>query len=355
MHAPAVLSAIVVYGVAAIPFLVVVVYAIWQIRRHQRLIAHYRRITTQPASSAAVRAVRGRVVLDEGVPFAVRVEVHQQGKTWTHKRRTYHSWSETARRVDTRDFRLKSDDGVLALVQPGPDALLCIPFVRSTGDTEDRAIVAQLGHGDEVTVIGRVFERGGARPSSAYRVEASPQRVLRPPAGQRLIVSTTPATEAFRRRMLLHAQWLAIALAAIVVIHGVALRGYHVRGLWGQVESAVVEGKRMVRGSKSASYYVTARTGSGTRIEERAAYSCFSAVHEGDRIDVLTVAGEPSWTLLGSSNTANVAWLVLGGALGLGIPLLYRRDLRTKGPWYLREKVDMRGDGPAILEELPES
>ena len=354
-HAPVILSAIVAYGVAAVPLIAVVVYASWQLWHHARLVAHFRRIKTQSTSTAAVRAVRGHVVLDEGVPFALRVEVHQKGKTWTSKSATYHSWTETGRRVDARDFRLASEDGVLAQVQVNGDALLCIPFLRATGDNDDRAIVAQIGHGDEVTVIGRVFERGSAPLSSAYRGGALPQRVIRAPAGHRLVVSTTSLTEAFRRRMLLHARCLGVALAAILVTHGLDLLGYHVRWRSREVESAVVEGKRAVRGSKSTTYYLSVRTSSGLRIEQSATHACYVPARVGDQVEVLTVTGYPQWTLLGSSNTAHAFWLGMGTLLGLGMPLWNRGRLRTSGPWYLRKKVDMHCKGPPDLQALPES
>jgi hypothetical protein len=294
--------------------------------------------------------------LDDGVPFAVRVEINQRGKTWTQKKSTHHSWTETQRRVDARPFRVRTADGALVQVDADADALLCIPFRRAPGDADERAIVAQLENRQEVTVVGRVFERAGGGEASAYRGAAAPRVLVRAPSGERLVISTQPVAEAFRKRMHLHVKWLVIATLTTLVVHLAILSPYHIRLWFGEKATVVVVSSRVSRSSKSTTYYVETRAESGHFLPVQSASTrCYQAVKPGDRIEAVMVPGSPWVMQLGGKVTAHFVSLLLCAAAAVIVVGVYRLQLRTKGPWYLRKRVDMRGDGPANPADLPEA
>ncbi len=355
-HMGPALSALFAYGVAGVPLLLAVAFAVWRFFYHSRIADRYHKLASSRPHNAPVRALRGKVVLDQGEPFAARVEIEQRGKTWKHKRNVYHSWEETERRVNVRPFRVRADDGTLVQVEARADTLLGMPFRRATGDRDERAIIAELHNGQEVIVMGRVFERAGGAGSSVYRGDSGPRTIVRTPSAGRLVVSTGPIDAAFRSRRMLHLKWLGISLAAVVLVHGVLLGGYHLRELFGEHAVATVTGKHTVRGSKSTSYYVATQTASSKPLgDESASLDCYNLVRPGDQVDVVLVGGESTFMQLGAHPTANVIFILVSCGTVLGVLINYRRALRTKGPWYLRRKVDMRGDGPANVDELPEA
>ena len=79
------------------------------------------------------------------------------------------------------------------------------------------------------------------------------------------------------------------------------------------------------------------------------------AVKPGDRIEAVMVPGSPWVMQLGGRVTAHFVSLLLCAAAAVIVVGVYRLQLRTKGPWYLRKRVDMRGDGPANPADLPEA
>jgi hypothetical protein len=355
-HLGSLVSVIVAYGVAGIPLLCSIGFALWRTVHHNRAAKRYRKLAAPSQLSKAVRALRGIVAIGDGIPFAVRVELHQHGRTRTHKKQTYHEWHETSRQVDVRPFHVRTTDGSLVQVDAGATALLCIPFQRTSGDADDRVLVAQLGDGQEVTVVGRVFERAAGRSASIYRGGTAPTLLVRAPANERLVISTRPVAEAFRARMNLHARWLAIAVITAVVVHLAILSPYHVRQFVGEKTTVLVAAKRISGSGKSTTYLVETRRESGSFLPEQAAsLRCYEAIRPGDRIEAVIVPGNPWGMQLGGKATAHMVSLMISAAAALIVAGVYRLQLRTKGPWFLRKRVDMRGKGPANPADLPET
>ncbi len=164
------------------------------------------------------RIVMGQVELEDGAKgAAIALAIYQRGHEWKSKHGRRHTWTEESRALQARTFWLRLADGSRVRVEPGDRVALRddLSRIERTSHTE-RIRYAELEPGETAHVSGVLF---GVVPAmgSAYRA-AAVEPVLRPPRGERMVVSTERPGDVSDGRAGVYRAWLVGALALAVVL-----------------------------------------------------------------------------------------------------------------------------------------
>jgi hypothetical protein len=348
-HVHAWVSALVVYGVGVVGYLVAFVLAVRGGARWSR------RAKLADASVDPARPlVAGEAVLvgvveawpDAGP--AVVVEIEQHGSEHESSGSWSHVWREIDRRMRVRPFYLRHASGERVLVEAGGEALLLddldgLVHLSSTS----RVRTAELTPGETVIATG-VLERGlrvGAPGGGSGYRDGAMGWVLRPASREQMVLSTEPLGVRFRKRAQRSA---VVALATSIVFCGVhaLLLGYHLRVWRGEtVVGTVVERlhwtTRDDEGGEHAHYLVSAETPGGV-VTDHVYTAGFERVAPRGHVAVRAVPSAPWASSLGATPTAHSVALLL--VLIGGVIVLVTGRLAVPRGWY-ESKVTDRGGG----------
>ena len=346
-HMAAALAAILVYGVGGAGVLWLVLSAAWKAHAQGRLA----RLEEESLDASTILApglavLGGTVQYAEDTDMAVRVEVDQMGTehessgTWSHR------WTEVDRRVRVRPFyllhvsrariRVEPDDNVYLVDEM--DGMILVNRARRTR-------TAELTPGERVNVRG-VLERG-PDPEIRGRAYRDDQQgwVLRPPPGDRMLISSEPLGARFLARARFHAFW-AILVAVMFAPVQVVLMPFHL-ALWsGETVQASVVVTDMTTGKDSDDapyeYWLraTAPTAQGPiEINDEISRVDFEKTKAGQAIWARVVPSVPRYSHIGSTASLHLGWLALAGVL-VFVRAIYAMTSHATLPWYQRKVVD---------------
>jgi hypothetical protein len=298
------------------------------------------RVADVRASTDAVRplapgraALHGPVEYAPGEQLAVTIAIEQAGTEHKTKHGYSHRWTETRRRVNAAPFYVRDGRGTSVRVEPDERTILVDRLDRTARhDRANRERFAEISNGEVVYVLGEL--RPGHDPTTGGYRGTETSLVMKPPANGRLLVSSEPLGDRFRREARIHGLY-ALVFFGMLLLFGLFDLGFHARMFAGHVERATVVERVVVRG-KSSHCALTVRSPSGERFGFSAGSGACSRLYEGDQV-ALTVVGERTFAALGAAPAINGTILVLAGvALTIAL-VVYRRRRRE---WYDGKVVD---------------
>lgn len=295
----------------------------------------------------------GEVEYAQGATAAVRVDVDQEGSEHENSGVWSHRWTEKNRRVHVEPFYLKVFPDKRIRVEPTRDVYLVDEMDgKIRVDLKNRTRFAQLTPGEQVFAVGelvRAHDPEGAGASSGYR-SSRDAFVLRPRAGESMLLSSEPLGKRYRARASFYSSSLAWFAAAFTVFHLVMIN-YHLRQFTGETILTTITKldhytTKDDDGGDVDHYRVFLKAPSGKDINDHVDMLPFMALKEGQTVQV-------RWVRDSSASTIGPDVTVSFFALGV-IPLLwvvwsaFRSVEGDRKPWY-ESKVNDSDDGK--LEE----
>lgn len=357
-HLGPVASAILIYGFGVVVFALMFIY-VWRRRAHELRDAK----AAEAAADADVEWKPGPVVLfgaveyAQGASAAVRVDVDQEGSEYENSGVWSHSWKESNRRVHVEPFYLKVFPDKRIRVEPTRDVYLVDEMdgmIRV--DLKSRTRFAQLTPDEHIYAVGelvRAHDPEGAGASGGYR-SSRDAFVLRPRAGESMLLSSEPMGKRYRARAEFYASTMAWFVGACIVFH-LAVMNYHLRQLTGETMIATITKLDHYtttddEGDSTDHYRVIAKLPSGKEVRDHVDFSDFMALKQGQQVPFVCVAGGSS-----SSSTIGPDLTAHFSALGV-VPLawlvwaVFRGSERDRKPWYESKVVD--SDSGKLEESL---
>lgn len=287
------------------------------------------------APNAPGRAcIHGTVERAPGASLTLSVAIRQQGRNFKGKRDQWtHAWSEISRAVHASPFYVRDAQGERIRVEPDDKTLLVDKLDRTVRHSATiRERFADLSEGEVVYVVGELA-RGRDPAAGGYR-DAESARVMRPPRGDRLIVSTEPLGARFERDAAQNRGWGLFCLGFIAVFAVVDI-GFHARVFAGHVANGTVV-EATAHDGKSSFCDLEVELANEERVEVSTQRSvCRNAVI-GQRVPVYVV-GASSFAHAGRAPALHLASAVVAFIVLVLTVLLYH--LRTR-PWYEGKVVD---------------
>lgn len=297
--------------------------------------------------------LQGRVETEDGQP-AVRIEIDQVGREWSHKGNWSYRWEERHRVVHVRPFRLRLADGESVEVRPDEQIRLVDVLRTEKVDGAYRRRVAELSDKKQVWVSG-VLAQEGHRGGAATAYRSGPAAwVMRGTGTEPLEV----ASGGLERQFSYWQRWYRRAVIALgivcAVMHGGAFGAYYALGAFGEVEVVPVTGTHTYttthKGNTTTHYVVEGRLPErlgGGRVEDEISLSVYRAAknHQLQTAPFLYVPFAKGIHSIGTRAELAVPWGVLAFiAAGLTV-LLYVTLQRAAMPWYEQRRVREGGSG----------
>ncbi len=301
---------------------------------------------TEPGRTVVTGTVRAERDVDDA---PVLVEIEQRAKEFKDKNGSrWTRWSEQARTIRARPFRLELEDGATVRVDPGRDPWLIDELDRTQPREKGlRSRIAQLEPGESCTVSGvarRTEDPEAAPTGDGYRT-VKPGRVWtieRPPGEPMRIAKDRLIQADHERRTAFHRGWFW-RFAACALLSQLLCAPFHLRACAGNTTRGAVLGKRLyvthTKNSSRAHYVVSIAVGdSSTSFESEVTPRVYDTLHPGVELAVIE-APITAFRQLGarpaiSSVLAGIG--VIGWIAMLGYYLGIQRGPR---PWYARGKV----------------
>lgn len=296
-------------------------------------------------------SVLAGVVADEGEGDAVVVEIDQHGREYKTKSGWSHQWSEVRRTVEVKPFYVVRTNGERVRVEPDSKVFLIdkLDVTERTGH-EQRIRRARLSPGEHVFILGEMV-RAPDPKLGGYR-EAAEGWVLRPPRGERMLVSTEPLEDRHRARARIwfHLAWIGAAL--LLAWHGLLFADVHAKALFGHVITKTAVDKswsrKWVKPSKGraywAYYYWVDATGSdGTRHSTQVDSSSYQAIEAGTELSYLQVDGKS--LQIGAKACAGDGSSFFGVVVAAIWAVIYLVVILSTRPWWMRKQVIESGSG----------
>jgi hypothetical protein len=263
----------------------------------------------------------------------------------------YTFWVEEERSVAVRPFYLVLPQGTRVRVEPDEHVLVVDALeTKEAGLVEgERERWALLENGDRVSVSGVL---SGSEPQvrgAGYRAsgEAEAMRLVPPPRGERMLVSSEPPPERYVRRATLHRAWAWRFVVALTVFHCVVFGAFHRSLLFGTATDAVIleTGERAVtgaryRGTGGMTHEINAVTVRHPETGREVTLETSVDLHgeNGRRVMVRYVPGT-TLISLGEYPTERFLACVLAGAAVLLLGIVYVVHARRSLLWYERRRV----------------
>ncbi|NUO48202.1 MAG: hypothetical protein HOV80_05015 [Polyangiaceae bacterium] len=313
----------------------------WWRKRRADHAARAEERANDPAEGEGEVVVRGKVCDVEGNGPAVEVTVEQLGLERKEKGDWKTTWTEISRRTEARPFTIELSNGSRLRVEPGEEPRLVDDlglWKRTDSSTKvpaTRTASATLDLDEEVYVAGELDTR--VDPAVGYR--GGEARVLRPPKGGAMHLSTHGLAAPFREQSRRFASWITglVVLTALVQLAAIQ---FHV-ALWaGERKTATIE-KRWevpVAEQKTPEYFVTYRpSGSSDVIKEQIEIVDWDRLEPGTVVPIhvspLETTLGPHPNITGIIPMLSTLVLVVVGTIAL--TTCYRRRA-----WYERRMVE---------------
>jgi len=278
--------------------------------------------------------IHGKVELAPGSSTAVRVEIVQQGTEWNRKGNQLHEWREVARTVKAEPFYVHDRRGARIRVEPNHVTMLVDALDRTEKQGPNRRTrIAELSPGEEVYVMGTLVHahdpgQGGYRNESAGLV-------LRAPAQGRMLCSTQPLGERFRKA----AGWelfMASVFFVLLLIVSLVDIPYHLRVHTGVREDGEVLGVERVSG-KYRRCALEIGMSNGETFSDAVPVQYCDVLGPGFRVPIVHV-GSSWFAHVGTKPGVHTGAVVLPSIL-IGLAILGYVSGRPR-PWYESKVVD---------------
>lgn len=334
-------SLIAVYGfLGVLPLCVLVLAVVKFVGLHRRARLADAELEKSGPLAPGLGAVHGRVEHAPGKDVAVRVEIRQRGSEKESKGNWSHTWQETGRTISVQPFYVVRDDGSKLRVEPTEDvSIVDDPHQLLVHSRTDRTRVVEISAGEAVYALGELCLARDPDEPQGYR-GTDRTLVLRRPANGKLLVSSLPLGEPYRRRA---RAWvlLALAVAGSVIAFAIAALGFHARVLFGTRELAVVTRVEKVTG-KGARCDVQAEAGGALQVLGDVHVTWCDGgsaldLAAGDSVPIVRVPGSTWFAQIGPRPTAG-SWLPQLGLM-LALTILVGWTKRPR-PWYERSLVE---------------
>jgi hypothetical protein len=350
-------SAVFAFGIFGGGVALVIALALGAMIRQRRRAAAAARSVSQDLPLRPGPAVLAGVVTADDGQAPVRITITQQGKNTQTKNGWTHSYTEIARRVEVRPFRLLLPSGASVPVEPGEEIFLVDNLniaERFPGLVRTR--VAELSIGERAVVSGELRTKWGdaGGMATAYRGGGG-ALALFPPARGKVLVSTEPLEKRHLDRARIHFGW-AIGFAAFFAFAQLLCLQYHLRLFLGDDLTGVVASKRHYttrsKNSTTHHYEITARVQRPrgedvVEVAEDVPSGQWGRIKEGTPIAVLAVPGTSN-AQLGREASLPIALVVVTSILQLTLAIVYLVHARTSRPWYEKKKVVDTGSGMIV-------
>lgn len=293
---------------------------------------------------AGPRVLSGVVEYEDGAGEAVRVEVDQDGSERESSGSWSHTWTETRRRVKVRPFFLRLDDGRRVRVLPSQNVAFVDALDRKIlVNRTKRTLVAELVPEERIFLRGELElpQRGGG----AYRGDG--QATLRPPRGEKMLISSEPLGERLDRRAAFHRRW-AYVFFAVLAVAEILLSGFHRRWIGGRAETLEVVAlehkvEKDSEGDDVHTYLVTLASLRGAawyrpQLVEEIDGDDYARLQERDTVAVWRGPARMGFDAdqIGSHPSLHAAAVVSLFWVPLGLWLAYAATRSQSRPWYRR-------------------
>ncbi|MBI5537266.1 MAG: hypothetical protein HY898_31380 [Deltaproteobacteria bacterium] len=312
--------------------------------------------------------VQGKVEVQEGADYAVRIQIAQQGSEYKTKQGMRHRWVEDGREVDVLPFYVLTRAGERVRVEPRKDVFLVdmLDQVKAVGN-DRRVVSAVLSPGETVAAHG-ILSRGldpHGEPMS-YRSTSGMGWVLHPPRAEPMLLSAEPLEDRYLRRAAFHRSWALGFAAALVVVNTLVLGNYHLASVFADVVQATVEGTRTwktrSKNTTTTHFAVTARyqdsDGVARTLEDEVSAVAFvqlKAPIDPDKpvlVPFRVVSFWPSLHQIGTRPTLSSTAIILALLLDTSLIVGYLITARTSLPWYEKRRVVHSGAGSLSVDTL---
>jgi hypothetical protein len=322
-------------------------------RRRQKL-AH-RAMLRQGDPLHVGPSVLAGTVADDGEGDAIVIAIHQVGQeyqankggSWSHR------WVEAQRSVEAKPFYVVRADGERVRVEPDSRVLV----VDRLDPTERRGYGrrvrrAKLSPGEHVFILGDMT-RAPDPKLGGYR-ESPEGWVLRPPRGDRMLVSTEPLEDRHRVRKRL---WLSLSLVTAVIAvgwHASLFAPVHRLRWKGRPATAVAIEKhstrQLMQGSHGSTnwdyqYWVTAAGEHDQRWLTQVEPSSYQAIEPGTPLAFRVVDGPEPLVQIGSRACAHFGDSLVGIVLAPVWLIMHLMFVFVNRPWWSRRRIVDDGAG----------
>lgn len=344
-------SSVVVFLLGGLVFAVVLTVAATLLSWHrQRAQLARESVRSDKPMIAGPAVIAGTVSIDDGAPYAVRVEISQHGKEWQNKGAWYTTWKETSRRVESRPFHLVTARGASLRVEPGQDVFLVDALDREQHPThEERILAAELSQGERVTLSGlMVWAHDPSVAPVSYRAQAGKALVLRPPRAEPMLISSEPLEERHLRHAKVHKRMLLITAIVWVVFHAIAFGRYDLLSWFGDVVQAQSERATTwttsSKNGKTIHYGVEARYkdagGEWRTVDDEVSYEAYVHFLRNPDTRLPFRIYEPlGLASVGVRPTISSSHAAIALVINIGLIVVYWAQVRAALAWYERRRL----------------
>jgi hypothetical protein len=340
--------------------------ALWH---KQRALLAKQSVSSHARLAAGYAVLTGKVQVLDGAPCAVRMRIWQKGFEYKTKQGWGHVWREVDRKVDTWPFYLVERGGQRVRIEPRDKVFLVDSIDRADPDDLEegkRVLTAELSDGESVVADGTLMRDIDPHGSPAsYRSAVGTGWVLRPPANDKMLLSSEPLQDRYLKRATLHRRWAWGLGVALLVLNTLVFGNFHMVSIFGDIVQARLEHAttwktRTKNGGVVNHYAVEASYNAGgerwelTDDVNASAYTMLAQRREqATTIPFRVVPFWPARHQVGTRATLYSAQIVIGFLFNAALGLLYVSNARRSLPWYDKRRVVHSGSGrlsPVLLD-----
>ncbi|MDP3277163.1 MAG: hypothetical protein Q8Q09_18370 [Deltaproteobacteria bacterium] len=294
--------------------------------------------------------LRGTVETEEPHDVALAMQIYPIGFNQLKPNGQRAQAHEVVRRVDARTFYLRLEDGRAVRVEPDSQVFVeTAPTSGIAGDDYRTSRRDEVRGGDQVYILGTLFEGNDPRVQSDAGYRGAPQRslVMRAPRnGSMFVTNQTPTTRHLRREGF-HGNWALLFGALAMVMHLGAFGSYWVLLATGtQVQATVLE-THMGRGPlrSGLTNHVSARyenvSGHQVTVRDECAFPRENpeALADGARVPFVVSTYSAQIAQIGTNPSVSLV-RIIAALLGLFAAAgAYALSTRASRPWFERIKI----------------
>lgn len=304
-------------------------------RRKERL-ANAQWVPDTPLREGSA-VLHGAVEYANGARAALAVEILQTGTEYKGKKESWsHRWTEVDRTVRATPFYVRDVRGTRVRVEPDGRTMLIddVDRVEPVGPTTRRRI-AELTPDETVFVVGQLEPALDPEAPGGYR-EAGKALVLRPPRGGRMLVSTEPLHERFRKAATTERSATRL-FGGVLIALALLDAPFYLRLFAGDHAHGLVVAKSPISG-KNSRCELTVESDEGWTFKDDTTWStCSSVSTKITRVPFLRVHGISWFAQIGTEPGVHSGAFTVGAIVFAFLALLYRNRAR---PWYEDKLVD---------------
>jgi hypothetical protein len=336
----------------------------------QRAVLARESVQSRARLATGTAVLSGKVQVLDGAPCAVRIRIWQKGFEWKTKNGWGHAWRETDRKIESWPFYLVERGGQRVRIEPGNRVFLVDSIDRADPDSleeDKRVLTAELSDGESVVADGMLVRDADPHGSpSSYRSAVGTGWVLRPPANDKMLLSSEPLQDRYVKRASMHRRWAWACVAALLALNFLLFGNFHVLSVFGDIVQARVErpitwktrtknGGVVNHFGVEASFVAPegARWDLSDEISDSAYASLVQRRAEAVTIPFRVVPFWPARHQVGTRATLHFVQVVGGFFVNVLLGALYALRSRRTLPWYDKPRVVHSGSGklsPVFLD-----